>query len=816
MAKGNYREEYELQRIIATLNKGNVEYLAFGSYAMRKYDPIKTVDSLYIWVNPTEENLQKLSSSLKEAQILHPKINSNAIVEDVSADPKRSKSIAFAINPQTGKKTLFVTAPFGLSATDFKEAYQKADTILSTAFKKESNDKIIKLDGSVKHTQLSKEFLYKSALVGMKYGMYSKEDQLLLGMGQKVAQEEKLPYADYSKAIDVLDMESVLMHYGFEERKSKSSQKWRVYQQDDIKVCVLAGQKAGGNAKFGIDLNGALQIKRGNSYKGKVFDVVGLIDYLEGGDIRSKNQKIADLMGDQGFIETSYKQKYTNPMRVVAIEDLNDKSIASLRENSLIEDYKLRPLDSFNFKQMELRALSESTTQNSIFHNKIFSGDKDHVNKETGEVYSTKQYTTFPFLNQHNQIISMSLKRYSFKKEENSSELKRVSEKWFSEGTRTGGLWKSNYFYEAKEHLKDTNGDVKVQAGEIVNVSQNLERKYEIVKNNSTIVLGEKEQQKLKYIEANQILIFEDSVDAMSHYQVNPPDKGIKRVYLASMGQPHAVQNEHIEQVISYNPSAQIQINPDNEPVGYRFGINYLNLKHPSIDTRYRIDVNVKQQASADLLATKQLALEQGIKQDLRSYSKSYHNKMELSINIPFGVGEPFKNQVEASAFVKERTDKLLGLINQEKTVSESQRLSELADDKIARFERRETLLNEKGNGIVYQVDIAIPNTKEFLRRTLLETAQMINEHQRQPIFKVNALKFEKDFNELLENRKGKQLDNPKYREVDPPITKIDVTKSILEEAAILKKNLAQQELIKNSPVSAVMQKVAQKNGLSK
>ena len=65
-----------------------------------------------------------------------------------------------------------------------------------------------------------------------------------------------------------------------------------------------------------------------------------------------------------------------------------------------------------------------------------------------------------------------------------------------------------------------------------------------------------------------------------------------------------------------------------------------------------------------------------------------------------------------------------------------------------------------------------------------------------QPIYRVDALKYEKDFNELLTNRKGRPLEHLDYSKKPKPIEKLDVSKVMIQmEASRIQFEKQQKEL---------------------
>lgn len=797
----NYRNEFELQKVVKALNDGNVDYMIFGNYAMKTYDSAKKVDALYVWVNPEKENLIKLDKALIEANILHGQINADKIVASSIENPVKAESISFAINTKTGLKTVFTNTPYGLKTSDFKAYYDKVETVTSPAFQSLDNDKIV-LNGKLKHKQLNAEGLSKNARIAVKYGQYSQNDQILLqdtlekqGFGNQL-NLDKTPFADYNKAIDKLDFESVLENYGFSERADKTSKQWRVWQNEDAKLAVLNGQKGGVSVKFGFDLTGALSSRRSNSYRGELFDVVQLIDFMEGGNLRAKNEKVNSLMGDTNFLFKSENHRVTKPMRTIKLDDLNDKVVARLREVNLIEEHTLKPLDKTAIKILENRDVSEKIIKESIFHNQIIAGTrafKDNPN-------SKKDYVTFPISNQNRQIISILQRRTGFKPDkENPTILKPINEKWFSDATRTGGLWKSNLYFESQKDIRNEKGEIIIPQGTLVNVSRNTGNNQDVQMVGKSEILSVSKEQlpNLKLVEANQIHIFEDALDAISYHQLVPTND-VKRLYLATSGQPTNPQSEHIKNILSYNLQAQLVINPDNDPPGYRFGINHLNIKHPRFDERYDVNVNVKAQIPLDVTAVKDTKdLEKSLPEDKRNLSKKYTNRLELEINAPFGEGHPYRNQKEAEKAINHKIEKLMKTINGEidrKDLAEEK--TELNNDIIGKIERSQVLLNLEGNGVVSKIDLSLPNDKEFLRKTINGVKDLINDQQMQPIYRVDALKYEKDFNELLANRKGRPVEHSDYSKKPKPIEKLDVSKVMIQmEASRIQFEKQQKEM---------------------
>lgn len=785
----NYRSEYELQKVINALNQGEVEYMVFGNYAMKSYDAAKKVDALYVWVNPEKENLLKLDKALTDNEILHGRIEVDKIVEKSKKEPKRAESISFAINPDTGLKTVFTNTPYGLETTDFRKYYEKADTPAFTAFQN-IGDKVkpnIVLNGTLKHKQLDADGLYANARIAVKYGQYSQNDQLLL---QKSIEKktntplnntlDKIAFSNYKKATSVLDMESVLEEYGFNERADKTTKKWRVWEKDEIKIAVLNGIREGDNMKFGIDLSEALTSRQSNNYRGKVFDVVQLVDYLESGNLREKNSKLNQLMGDTTFINRSERQKEDRVMPVVKVEDLNDKVVANLRESHLKNEHEIKPISEKATLILKDRFIDEKTIHDSIFNNQLLSGTRSMKNNPDVKL----EYVTFPISNESGQMVALLQRRKgNVKDETNPTVLKPVNEKLFSNGTRTAALWKSNLFYEVKDDIVNKDGVVIFPKDTVINVSKNPSGFMEgqQIGTNKIHTIPIEQKDKLKYVQANQIHLFEDALDAISYHQLVPSNE-VRRMYLATSGHPSVKQAEHIKNVLGYNPTAQLVINTDNDPAGYRFGINHLNIKHPSMDLRYNVDVNITQQAPLDVSAMDEAkALEQST--DKRNLSKLYTNRLALSINAPFGEGHPYKNQKEAQKVIDDKINSLMKTVNGEIGSKEMAiEKTDLRQNKIGKIERNETLLNEDGNGIVVKVDVSLPNEKNFLRKAILGIKDLINSQQKQDMYRVDALKYEKDFNDLLTVRNGKPLEVSEYSKKPLPIQKLDVSQTIINE----------------------------------
>lgn len=98
------------ERFYELLNQHKVEYLTVGGYAMAYFGLPRYSDDLDIWVNPSQENMSRLSSALIG---LGPNLIMGAILQDNPGDG----SVKF------GTKPMAVDVHLSLSELDFKTAY---------------------------------------------------------------------------------------------------------------------------------------------------------------------------------------------------------------------------------------------------------------------------------------------------------------------------------------------------------------------------------------------------------------------------------------------------------------------------------------------------------------------------------------------------------------------------------------------------------------------------------------------------------------------------------------------------------------------
>ena len=208
-------------------------------------------------------------------------------------------------------------------------------------------------------------------------------------------------------------------------------------------------------------------------------------------------------------------------------------------------------------------------------------------------------------------------------------------------------------------------------------------------------------------VKPQEIVIVENPLDALSHYQLYPPATPGERLYLASAGQPGGLQMGTVQRIIDSVKPERLVLGNDNDFSGIRFNIQYMGeLKLP------------QQEASpwkAYLTAGNQ--------------QTQAHNQLRLSA--------PVSEQMPAGQSAAEVAQRLEKILNSGHIVAETKAVVTVGK-------------TYQGN---VEITASIPNNRSMLTRA--ENA--VKEFRRTGELVVVKRSYEKDFNDDLKMEVSKR-----------------------------------------------------------
>lgn len=72
----------DFDRIVASLNKHNVEFMIIGGYAVVFHGHVRNTQDLDLYIRPTEENARRTVAALGEAGFASPELNAEVFTAD--------------------------------------------------------------------------------------------------------------------------------------------------------------------------------------------------------------------------------------------------------------------------------------------------------------------------------------------------------------------------------------------------------------------------------------------------------------------------------------------------------------------------------------------------------------------------------------------------------------------------------------------------------------------------------------------------------------------------------------------------------------
>lgn len=758
------RASREQLLLLRYLNKAQVEYLAFGNVALNAYQPSTLIQDIQLWVKPTPDNLSKFNAAMDAAYGADTR---QKLPGNLPQNPPAQRLLR--LGDGQVKLTVY-PAIAGFRATEFDALYAQSDLQKTTM--QDVTGK--RLDGSVGYRQLGFADLCKNVSQSTAFHKNFHLDTLaewatknnvavpnqsaMKGFYNDTTRVNGKRSRDLDRIKEALDLEVVLQHYGFEQDTKKSSPNavWRIYERGEkgSKERVAVAALQGYASKVLVDMNdltgqnyGKGTIARQKS--ARVVDVNDFIASQEHGYGKAFFQKIDQMLGDPDY--ALKKQAVPERIALPAGYALRDTVV---REMDLYNRYDMRPLE--NSAYLEGRALSKAVLTSIDVEGRIKTSRYTHT--ETGRAYTN---TAFPLYAQDGRITSLDLRNKG---------VDGVNYKKFPTGERGEALWHTNRHYELQQPLTLSN-EVTVPKGTIGSIyreddnlhalfhygtqpAQRLRLPLDRAAGDTTTLTMKSlvDGGVLTLKPLQRIVVSESAIDALSFKQLNPEPAGEFRQYVATAGQPGSKQLEFIQAMVTNNPTAQLVIAQDGDNSGQRFAINYLALQHPYMKPDTRIIPTIS------YIAPVHREKRQTEGEETRSDSKETMGKNRLLLEIVQPLGQSTKPAQQANESFLTTLVNDLALFVKKGPDQDSQIK-----------QNRVTRVNEEKKEVVTTAEIYFPNDSKLLSKVLHHLERGITERQGQALLKVvRPTPVQKDFNEVLQQTKGKPLTESSNLKLDP------------------------------------------------
>lgn len=762
------RASREQLLLLRYLNKAKVAYLAFGNVALNAYQPSTLIQDIQVWVKPTPDNLGKFNQAMSAAYGPDTKLK---LPESLPHNPPAQRLLRLG----DGQVKLNIyPAIAGFRAGEFDTLYAQSDLQKTTV--QDITGK--RLDGSVGYRQLGFADLCKNVSQSTAFHKNFHLDMLAewatknnvavpkqtqsTGSYNDTTRVNGKRSRDLDSIKEALDLEVVLQHYGFQQDTKKSSPNavWRIYERGEkgSKERVAVAALQGYSSKVLVDMNdltgqnyGKGTIARQKS--ARVVDVNDFIASQEHGYGKAFFQKIDQLLGDPDY--ALKKQAVPERIALPAGYALRDTVV---REMDLYNRYDMRPLE--NRAYLEGRALSKDVLNSIDVEGRVKTSRYTHT--ETGREFTN---TAFPLYAQDGRITSLDLRNKG---------ADGVNYKKFPTGERGEALWHTNRHYALQQPLKLSN-NVTVPKGTIGSIYREDDNLHAIFKYGTEPAdrlrlpldraVGDTTSLTMKSLveggvltlkPLQRIVLSESAIDALSFKQLNPEPMGELRQYVATAGQPGGKQIEFIQAMLTNNPTAQLVIAQDGDNSGQRFAINYLALQHPYMNADTRIVPTISYIAPVHREKIQSAGGASG--EEPTPGNKETVGKNRLLLEVVQPLGQSAKpGQLANEAFLNTLTKDLELFVKKG------------PDQDSPIKQNRVTTVNEEKKQVVTSAEIYFPNDGKLLSKVLHHLERGITERQGQALVKVvRPTPVQKDFNEVLQQTKGKPLTESSNLKLEP------------------------------------------------
>ena len=753
------RVNHEQASLLRHLNHEKVEYLAFGNLAINKYDEGTLIRDVALWVKPTPDNIDRFNRAMENARGLDTK-------EKLAVPTEENPASTRQLRLGNGKEKIGIYLGIaGFKTADFERLKKRSNREKTTL-----TDLVTgQTSAQVAYRQLGPQDLYQNVAASTSPHKGFLMD-LLQAWGQKnnvtmeappnprqATQQPKLT-RDFTMIKDRLDLEVVLQDYGFtrDTKKSAPNAVWRIYergekgQKERVAVAALKGY----SHKILVDMNDPMGAQYGQNVissksRTRVADVLSFVASQSLGWGKTFWQKIDQLLSDP-----TYGQKLDQipPKRELPGEYALKDTL--MREMDLYDKYNVRAFESPQY--LEGRSLTAATLDSPDMAGRIKSSR--YYLDESGEKWLTN--TAFPLYASDSRIVSLDIRNKSADGQ---------SFKKFPDGEKQDALWHSNRHYQLNQPLQLANGKM-LEAGTVGTIYRHDDNRHAFFQWGNTdqrlqLPLdrepGDQRTQTMKDLVAdgtlkqlplNRLVIGESPIDALSFKQLNPEGGGEHRQYVSTAGQPSGLQQEHIQKLVKENPMAQVVIAQDGDNPGLRFGINFLSLQHPQANP----DKAVVPYVTFIAPKTRRDAVPAGGEAGVEDQNKG-KNRLALALYQPLGDSSK-PGQLANEAFL----DKLM------KDLELFQKKN--ADGESGVRMTRVTRVEEDSKRVYTDAEIYFPNDERLLAKVLGHLEREINGRQGQELFKVvRPTKIQKDFNNVLQENKGRALADGHNLKLGPP-----------------------------------------------
>jgi hypothetical protein len=211
---------------------------------------------------------------------------------------------------------------------------------------------------------------------------------------------------------------------------------------------------------------------------------------------------------------------------------------------------------------------------------------------------------------------------------------------------------------------------------------------------------------------------------------------------------------EHIQHLLNRNPTAEVIIAQDGDNAGIRFAINYLGLKHPKQKEGFSITPYITYSTPPISIQSAQLLT------GTAGYLDGAAQKEEVNFGDSFLKGQNHL-KLEITHLLSEQPFHMLKQQNETYLIDFTHRLNKFATLEGNEFKARagELCHFQVADKMITHAVISFPNDSNRHIRALNRLSETINQMHTPPLFTLcRPSRAQKDFNEVLQQRKGQKL----------------------------------------------------------
>jgi hypothetical protein len=828
----NYAHPEQLS-LLNHFNEHQVKYLVFGDFAINTFEKGRPNTHIKLWIDATPKNIERLNEALKKAN------PNRLYTRLPTAIPHRNESKRILSVGVPNFKVELYPCIAGFKPEDFLSIYQQRINGKVVAWGAKSPFQIISLPqlninhlyASILKSTSSRKLWDATALekVAEKYSIDLRNNyQIQSGLPAQSSltkfQTGTTPNKrDFDWMRKELDIEVVLQHYGYrlDTQKTSLNGVWRIYKtgikgdKQRLAVCNIAGKYRYKGFCDLNDLGKPYKDEKGNWKRSEGFkgDSIQFIHRMENENWKSTFAVVDQILGD-----SQYQHKVAKLPPLKEVPESYFLKDTALREADLKETYTPTLLKDNRY--LLNRAINIPTLSHPAFVSKVLSVGLKQLAYELieplllnntkgksiqlteGTLLFTKeqlqtdghgnrlffarlngQINSFPF---KEEVVNNLLKRLPVKDlvfqntafplfaiDGNLASLDIRNDKFkqFPGVERREALWLSN------AHFKLITAYQNIPANACGTLHRNLNTNeicfcYFNQANLPTQISIEsnKVAEFFEPLTANRLVLCESPVDALSFAQLNPEMPEERRLYVATCGTPAKYQMEHIQHLLNKNPLAEVIIAQDGDNAGIRFAINYLGLKHPNDQNLFNLTPYITYsappigiQSVQDLMGGPKNGGENNELTGEDNFLKG-QNHLRLEISNTLQDVTPHTLQQQHEKFINDLTANLNKFVTKE------------GNEFKARATQLSHLHTPNKDKLSTHVVISFPNDTNMLIRALNRLSESINQKQSRPLFLISRpSRSQKDFNEILQQRKGEKLPESSLLKL-PPLPKSDFT----------------------------------------